>query len=77
METATSPDGGSGSWVEMQLKGVLLDPTHEVPVLILRSVAGHLMLPIWIGLPEANAIAMPRRHVPRTPSIACEGWRRA
>ena len=48
----------TASWVEMQLKGVLLDPTHEVPVLILRSVGGHLLLPIWIGLPEANAIAM-------------------
>jgi bifunctional DNase/RNase len=47
-----------GDWVEMQLKGLLLDPTHEVPVLILRSVGGHLLLPIWIGLPEANAIAM-------------------
>jgi uncharacterized protein len=58
--------GTTASWVEMQLKGVLLDPTHEVPVLILRSVGGHLLLPIWIGLPEANAIAMALEGI-RTP----------
>jgi bifunctional DNase/RNase len=42
----------------MQIKGLLLDPGHEVPVVILRSVGGHLLLPIWIGVPEASAIAM-------------------
>ena len=42
----------------MQLKGLLLDPGSETPVLILRAVGGHLLLPIWIGLPEANSIAM-------------------
>lgn len=50
----------------MRLKGLLLDPTHEVPVLILRSEIGQLLLPIWIGLPEANSIAMALEGV-RTP----------
>lgn len=49
---------GTSEWIEMHLKGLLLDPAHEVPVLILRAVGGNLLLPIWIGLPEANAIAM-------------------
>jgi bifunctional DNase/RNase len=49
---------GDSEWVEMQLKGLLLDPSSETPVLILRAVGGHLLLPIWIGLPEANSIAM-------------------
>jgi bifunctional DNase/RNase len=53
-------------WIVMQLRGLLLDPTHDVPVLILRAVTGQLLLPIWIGLPEANAIAMALENV-RTP----------
>lgn len=49
---------GNSEWIEMQLKGLLLDPSSETPVLILRAIGGALLLPIWIGLPEANAIAM-------------------
>ena len=58
---------GNAEWVEMQLKGLLLDPGSETPVLILRAVGGHLLLPIWIGLPEANSIAMALEgiHAPR------------
>jgi bifunctional DNase/RNase len=56
METRASI--GGAEWIEMQIKGLLMDPNHDVPVLILRAVGGNLLLPIWIGLPEANAIAM-------------------
>ncbi|MEO7794057.1 MAG: bifunctional nuclease family protein [Thermoanaerobaculia bacterium] len=45
-------------WVEMEVKGLLLDPASETPVLLLQSVAGTIVLPIWIGQAEANAIAM-------------------
>lgn len=45
-------------WVKMEVKGLLLDPTSETPVLLLQSVGEKLLLPIWIGPVEANAIAM-------------------
>jgi len=47
-----------GEWVEMRLKGLILDPTSDVPVLILREEGGAVFLPIWIGVFEANAIAL-------------------
>jgi len=46
------------AWVQMEIKGLLLDPTSETPVLLLQSVSEKLLLPIWIGPVEANAIAM-------------------
>lgn len=42
----------------MEVKGLLLDPASETPVLLLQSIAGNVVLPIWIGQAEANAIAM-------------------
>lgn len=42
----------------MQIKGLILDPTSDVPVVILRQEGGTVFLPIWIGVFEANAIAL-------------------
>jgi bifunctional DNase/RNase len=42
----------------MRLKGLILDPTSDVPVIILREIDGTVFLPIWIGVFEANAIAL-------------------
>jgi bifunctional DNase/RNase len=42
----------------MNLKGLILDPTSDVPVVILREEEGTVFLPIWIGVFEANAIAL-------------------
>jgi bifunctional DNase/RNase len=43
----------------MRLRGLILDPNTESPVLILREAeGGGLFLPIWIGAFEANAIAL-------------------
>lgn len=44
--------------VRMEIKGLLLDPTSNVPIVILRDAENQLLLPIWIGLFEANAIAL-------------------
>lgn len=44
--------------IEMQIRGLMLDPTSKVPVVVLHEVGGSLLLPIWIGLFEANAIAL-------------------
>jgi uncharacterized protein len=45
-------------WVEMKLRGLILDPQNEVPVLVLREEEGSVHLPIWIGVFEASAIAL-------------------
>ena len=42
----------------MEVKGLLLDPASETPVLLLQAVCRKVVLPIWIGQAEANAIAM-------------------
>ena len=44
-------------WLEMEVKGLLLDPASETPVLLLQAVGGTVVLPIWIGQVEANSIA--------------------
>ena len=42
----------------MEIKGLMLDPTSNVPIVILRDEAAQIFLPIWIGVFEANAIAL-------------------
>ena len=59
---------GGGDWVEMKLRGLIVDPNNEAPVVILREEGGTLYLPIWIGVFEANAIALAVEGVaPRRP----------
>ena len=50
--------GPPEEFVEMRLRGLILDPNTESPVLILREIDGDVFLPIWIGAFEANAIAL-------------------
>lgn len=42
----------------MKIKGLMLDPSSNTPIVILRDEKERLFLPIWIGVFEANAIAM-------------------
>jgi len=44
--------------VEMKIRGLLMDPATNLPIVVLKDVAGSAILPIWVGLYEANAIAM-------------------
>jgi uncharacterized protein len=44
--------------LRVEIKGLMLDPSSNVPIVILRDVQTHLFLPIWIGVFEANAIAL-------------------
>jgi len=44
------------AFIEMEVKGVGLDPIAQTPVVILADKEGKKALPIWIGLLEANAI---------------------
>jgi bifunctional DNase/RNase len=44
--------------VEMKIRGLMMDPVTNMPIVILRDVAGNSVLPIWVGVYEANAIAL-------------------
>ncbi|UCF32146.1 MAG: bifunctional nuclease family protein [bacterium] len=44
--------------IEVVVQGLTIDPNSNNPVLILKEKAGERVMPIWIGLFEANSIAM-------------------
>ena len=44
--------------VEMKIKGLMIDPVSNMPIIILKNGDGQSVLPIWVGIFEANAIAM-------------------
>ena len=44
--------------VEMTIKGLMVDPITNMPIIILRDKDGQRVLPIWVGIFEANAIAL-------------------
>jgi bifunctional DNase/RNase len=49
--------------IEMSIKSLLVDPVTNQPIIILRDEAGGRQLPIWVGLAEANAIALQMENV--------------
>jgi len=51
------------SEIRMEIKGLMLDPTSNVPIVILRDEESEVFLPIWIGVFEANAIALRLENV--------------
>jgi uncharacterized protein len=44
--------------VEMKIRGLMMDPVTNMPIVILKDVSGNSVLPIWVGIYEANAIAL-------------------
>jgi bifunctional DNase/RNase len=42
----------------MKIRGLMVDPMSNMPVVILKEAAGNGILPIWVGVHEANAIAL-------------------
>jgi len=49
--------------VEMKIKGLMIDPVSQMPIIILKNDSGDAVLPIWVGIFEANAIAMQLENV--------------
>ena len=43
---------------EMKIRGLMMDPVTNMPIVILKDVNGPTVLPIWVGIYEANAIAL-------------------
>jgi bifunctional DNase/RNase len=44
--------------VEMKIRGLMMDPVSNMPIVILKDVGSDTVLPIWVGVFEANAIAL-------------------
>lgn len=44
--------------IEMKIRGLMVDPSTNAPIVILKDVQSDTVLPIWVGLYEANAIAL-------------------
>ena len=44
--------------IEMTIKGLMVDPVTNMPIVILKDVGTDTVLPIWVGIYEANAIAL-------------------
>ena len=44
--------------IEMSIKGLMVDPITNMPIVILKDKEGDRVLPIWVGIFEANAIAL-------------------
>jgi hypothetical protein len=49
--------------IEMSIKGLMVDPITNMPIIILRDKEGQRVLPIWVGVSEANAIALQIENV--------------
>ncbi len=49
--------------IEMTIKGLMIDPITNMPIVILRDKDGQRVLPIWVGVFEANAIALQIENV--------------
>lgn len=44
--------------VEMKIRTLMMDPVTQMPIVVLRDATGNSILPIWVGVYEANAIAL-------------------
>jgi uncharacterized protein len=44
--------------VEMKIRGLIMDPVTNMPIVILKDTGSEAVLPIWVGVYEANAIAL-------------------
>jgi len=50
--------------VEMKIRGLMVDPVTNMPIVVLKGVSENAVLPIWVGVYEANAIALEIEKVP-------------
>jgi bifunctional DNase/RNase len=58
MTTPVSHAAQTSDEVEMQIRGLMMDPVTNQPIIVLKDVGSDVVLPIWVGIFEANAIAL-------------------
>ena len=50
--------------IRMKIKGLVVDPISKMPIVVLQDPETDRILPIWIGVFEANAIALKIENIP-------------
>ncbi len=62
--------------VQMKIQGLMIDPVSQMPIVILKNSSEDRVLPIWVGVFEANAIAMQLEKIlsprPMTHDLLCD-----
>src|SRR5258705_10706193 len=58
VERQSAGDREGAMEVEMKIRGLMMDPVTQMPIVVLKDVQGQSVLPIWVGAYEANAIAL-------------------
>jgi uncharacterized protein len=58
LPTSTHPETQAPDEVEMQIRGLMMDPVTNMPIIVLKDIGSDVVLPIWVGIFEANAIAL-------------------
>jgi len=44
--------------IEVRIRGLVVDPATSMPIVVLKDIASETVMPIWVGIFEANAIAI-------------------
>lgn len=44
--------------IEVKIRGLMMDPVTNMPIVVLKDVQSDALVPIWVGIFEANAIAL-------------------
>jgi bifunctional DNase/RNase len=44
--------------IEVRIRGLMMDPATSMPIVVLKDIASETVMPIWVGIFEANAIAI-------------------
>ena len=44
--------------IEVRIRGLMMDPATNMPIVMLKDVSSDSVIPIWVGIFEANAIAI-------------------
>jgi hypothetical protein len=57
-ERGSATPEGTRDEVEVRIRGLMMDPVTNMPMIVLKESAGEGVLPIWVGIFEANAIAL-------------------
>ena len=60
MSTPLEHDAGVAQADEMEVKirGLMMDPVTNMPMVVLKDIQSDALVPIWVGIFEANAIAL-------------------
>ena len=53
----------SSELIAMSIKGLMLDPVSNSPIVVLKDDDEKFFLPIWVGIFEANAIALQLENI--------------